>query len=329
MLVSIVIPSYNVEQWVADALDAALQQQYSPIEIIVVDNNSRDKTLSIIKDYENRFPGLISVFTEPKQGACAARNCGLQHAKGGWIQFLDADDLIGPDKIKKQVELVSGKENIAYVAGGLIARRQDGTEVSITPMEDNVLGLMEGLRGGMTSANLWSKAALEAVRGWKENQLDGQDIELMMRLIQAGYKAVPDSNQNTIKRSRPEGQITTMAPQRHLMTHITLRKNFIAFLKARTPEYYQANQQFLYAATFRYIRMLGGIDATMAITVFDEVMPKGFRLQAIKDLRMGPVYVALFNIFGYNTLERIKGVGKKCVPFRLFRHYLRRMLHSR
>ena len=140
MLVSIVIPCYNVEKWVADALDAALQQQYSPIEIIAVDNSSQDNTLSILKGYENRFPGKISVFTASKPGACATRNYGLNHSNGNWIQFLDADDLIGPDKVKRQMELVKGKEGIGYIAGGVTAQRRDGKEITIIPMKDSLLG---------------------------------------------------------------------------------------------------------------------------------------------------------------------------------------------
>lgn len=76
MWVSVIIPCYNVEAYVAEALDSALAQDYPWLEVIAVDNNSTDGTLAILQTYEAQFPDKIRVLQEKKQGAPAARNTG-------------------------------------------------------------------------------------------------------------------------------------------------------------------------------------------------------------------------------------------------------------
>ena len=106
MLVSIVIPCYNVEKYVKEALDSALQQDYPWVEIIAIDNNSTDGTWDILSAYEQKYPDLIKCIEEPRPGAPAARNTGWLASKGEWIQFLDADDILFPDKISRQIQLL-------------------------------------------------------------------------------------------------------------------------------------------------------------------------------------------------------------------------------
>ena len=95
-LVSILIPAYNASEWVADALRSALAQTWERKEIVVVDDGSSDKTLSIARLFES---DSVRVFTQANQGAAAARNQAFLLSKGDYIQWLDADDLLAPDKI--------------------------------------------------------------------------------------------------------------------------------------------------------------------------------------------------------------------------------------
>jgi glycosyltransferase involved in cell wall biosynthesis len=92
---SIVIPCYNAESWVAQAIESALGQTYPNVEVVVVDDGSTDSSLQVIE----RFKERIRYVTGPNRGPSAARNRGLQLARGEWIQFLDADDLLHPEKL--------------------------------------------------------------------------------------------------------------------------------------------------------------------------------------------------------------------------------------
>ncbi|MBK9638742.1 MAG: glycosyltransferase family 2 protein [Bacteroidetes bacterium] len=98
-LVSVIIPVYNGEKFVAASIESALKQSYSPIEIIVINDGSTDGTQEIL----NQFEGKIIVIRQKNAGQADARNHGLTIAKGKYIALLDSDDLFIPEKIEKQI----------------------------------------------------------------------------------------------------------------------------------------------------------------------------------------------------------------------------------
>src|SRR5262245_38934097 len=100
-LVSILIPAYNAEAWIADTLRSAVAQTWPRKEIIVVDDGSKDQTANIAKQFSAQG---VRVVTQKNQGAAAARNTAFSLSTGDYIQWLDADDLLAPDKIAKQME---------------------------------------------------------------------------------------------------------------------------------------------------------------------------------------------------------------------------------
>ncbi|HIK16972.1 MAG TPA: glycosyltransferase family 2 protein [Leptolyngbyaceae cyanobacterium M33_DOE_097] len=110
-LVSIIIPCFNAEKWLKETVDHCFQQSYRNIEIIIIDDGSKDDSLEIIKSFGDK----VIWKTGPNRGGCHARNQGFSLAKGDYIQFLDADDVILPDKIKCQVEcLKSSSADVVY-----------------------------------------------------------------------------------------------------------------------------------------------------------------------------------------------------------------------
>ncbi|WP_367864829.1 glycosyltransferase family 2 protein [Pedobacter sp. WC2423] len=107
-LVSIIIPVYNAEKYLEATLRSAIAQTWEHKEIILVDDGSADNSLMIAKSYECSF---IKVYNQPNSGASAARNKGLSEAKGDFIQFLDADDLLSADKISRQLSLIGDQKD--------------------------------------------------------------------------------------------------------------------------------------------------------------------------------------------------------------------------
>src|ERR1700756_4939792 len=98
--VSILIPAYNAESWIADTIRSAIAQTWPYKEIIVVDDGSADGTLEVAQ----RFAGKdVRVVTKENQGAAAARNHAFKLCQGDYIQWLDADDLLARDKIERQI----------------------------------------------------------------------------------------------------------------------------------------------------------------------------------------------------------------------------------
>jgi hypothetical protein len=117
--VSVIITAYNHEAFIAEAVQSVLNQSYADYEVIVVDDGSVDGTLEQI----SRFGETIQLFRQPNQGVAAARNTGIQHARGELLAFLDGDDVWERDKLECQVAAAA-----AHPASGLIA--VDGVQFS-------------------------------------------------------------------------------------------------------------------------------------------------------------------------------------------------------
>jgi glycosyltransferase involved in cell wall biosynthesis len=104
LLVSILIPCYNAELWLTETIESALGQTWPHTEIIVVDDGSSDKSLEVARRFE---PHGIRIIAQSNHGASAARNAARAACQGEWLQFLDADDLLAPDKIEQQMRLAA------------------------------------------------------------------------------------------------------------------------------------------------------------------------------------------------------------------------------
>jgi glycosyltransferase involved in cell wall biosynthesis len=102
-LVSILIPAYNAEDRISETMHSALAQNWDPKEIIVVDDGSDDRTLDVARGFESKSVVIVS---QKHQGASAARNKAFMLSHGDYIQWLDADDLLAPEKIARQMEAV-------------------------------------------------------------------------------------------------------------------------------------------------------------------------------------------------------------------------------
>lgn len=103
-LVTILIPCYNAEGYLDAALESAFRQTWPAVEIILINDGSSDNSLKIAHPYVARG---LTVIDQPNRGASAARNAGLKVARGDFIQYLDADDLLAPDKIELQMNALA------------------------------------------------------------------------------------------------------------------------------------------------------------------------------------------------------------------------------
>jgi glycosyltransferase involved in cell wall biosynthesis len=147
-LVSVVVPTFNSGAWIDETLDSVRAQSYRPIEVIVVDNGSTDDTLERV----SRDP-RVRVVRVAERGAGATRSAGIDAARGEFLQFLDSDDLLEPDKIERQLRLLD--ETGADVAWGpfwVYARPEPGAAFRKTrrvepPIGDDVLESLLRLDG--------------------------------------------------------------------------------------------------------------------------------------------------------------------------------------
>lgn len=114
-LVSVIIPTYQSDRTILDAIESVLHQTYPAVEVIVIDDGSTDRTQEVLKPFHNQ----IRYFWQENQGQAAARNHGIDHADGEFIAFLDADDLWVPDKLETQIPLFRDRDNLGAVFGNI------------------------------------------------------------------------------------------------------------------------------------------------------------------------------------------------------------------
>ena len=299
MLVSVVIPCYNVEQYISECIESVLAQTHSEIEIICVDNNSTDNTIGIISEYARRHPSKIVVEKECKKGASAARNKGLMISKGEWIQFLDADDLLMPTKIEHQLELIQNKMEAPFVAAACEKQSVDGKKRKVYLTEtDAFKGLFtSGL--GITSANFFKASNVLEIGGWNEALKSSQEADLMFRLLKINSEIVFDNVPFTIIRERNAGQISQVDPNKNWLQYIELRLQILNYLKTEKNSYFTNQEDFFYQKLFLQLKRLSKFDIKMAEIYFKMHFEKEFKPH------LNPVYNLLYKMFGFKVALRI------------------------
>lgn len=118
-MISIIVPIYNAEHYLGACLDSLLSQSEKELQILLVEDGSTDGSLAIAKNYAAK-DARIEVFHQSNAGQSAARNVGLRHAKGEFIAFVDADDMIAPDWCERHMEAI---EDVDYVQSGFQDKR--------------------------------------------------------------------------------------------------------------------------------------------------------------------------------------------------------------
>jgi glycosyltransferase involved in cell wall biosynthesis len=200
-LVSILIPAYNSQEWLPDTIQSALAQTWPRKEIIIVDDGSRDQTLAVARQFLSKE---VNVVTQPNLGASVARNKALSISQGEFIQWLDADDLLAPDKIAKQMEVMEGigsRRTLLSSSWGSFFYRSDRARFSATPLWEDLTPnewLFRKLDANLfmqTAVWLVSRELALAAGPWDIRLSYDDDGEYFARVIMAsdGTKFVPES----------------------------------------------------------------------------------------------------------------------------------------
>ena len=200
-LVSILIPAYNAERWIAETIRSALRQTWPNKEIIVVDDGSADGTLTVVRQFESNE---VRVVTQPNQGAAAARNRASALSRGDYIQWLDADDLLSPDKITLQMQAageIRDRRTLFSSPWAFFRYRPAKAKFIPTPLWSDLAPTewltrkWEGNLHMQTATWLVSRELTEAAGPWDTRLLGDDDGEYFSRVINAsnGIQFVPQS----------------------------------------------------------------------------------------------------------------------------------------
>ncbi len=181
-LVTIGIPCFNAEAWIATCVRSALAQNWQAVEVIVADDGSADRSLEILRE----FGGQITLVNAPHRGANHARNAILRAARGEWIQYLDADDFLLREKVSQQLEESGGGLGIDLIYSAVLIDENGQRQVADLDSQADIFSQWLTWQLPQTGGCLWRKQALEGLGGWNEEMPCCQEHELYLRAIQAG-----------------------------------------------------------------------------------------------------------------------------------------------
>jgi len=190
-LVSVIIPCFNSERFVTETIDSVIAQSYHPIEIILVDDGSKDGTFNVLKSFEERYPEQISVIRNKRKGAPSARNTGIAFSKGQYVLFLDSDDVLLPKKISIQMNVFDERKDVGAVVSSrqikdeamseVLAELSFG-EIEVDPLNTCINKII------ITGNPLYQRAWIESVGCYREDLPCGQDWDFHIRLVKQGIQ---------------------------------------------------------------------------------------------------------------------------------------------
>ncbi len=192
-LVSVVMPCFNAERWIREAIDSCINQTYSNVEIVVIDDGSTDNSLEIIKSYGDRVRWKSVL----NGGSNSARNKGFSISKGEYILFLDADDYILSERIEKQVEwlektgsdvVFSSVKSQKHLPNGTLVFGESSDERFYLPGDDVIFSLLTGRRLAHTLSPIFTRDAVNNSGGWDVNVTCSQDRDFILSVALTGAK---------------------------------------------------------------------------------------------------------------------------------------------
>jgi glycosyltransferase involved in cell wall biosynthesis len=192
--ISIVIPAYNAERYIGEALESVFAQTMAPYEIIVVDDGSTDRTAEIVRSFDKE----VHYIKQQNQGVSVARNTGIQAATGDWIALLDSDDLLRPEKIERQIARIESTPNLVVVYSAFTFLYADGATVEspVFPAQ-NLWPALRYRTPILPSTAIIRRSALDEVGAFPVGIKYAEDWQIWLRLIRrygkSAFQGVPES----------------------------------------------------------------------------------------------------------------------------------------
>ncbi len=225
-LISVIIPAYNAEAFIATALDSVLIQSYPHFEVLIINDGSTDNTVSIVDDYQD---ARIKLITQVNGGLSNARNTGIQAALGDYLAFLDADDYWAATKLKTQIALLKQNPTLGFCStqsrietpAGEFLNDWPCPEISISTLQ--TIFVQNAAITGSGSGVMVTKELQKQAGFFDESLKSLEDIDMWMRYAAfSEYCCVPETL--TIITKRPDSMSRNLVTMRTSAIRV-LRKN--------------------------------------------------------------------------------------------------------
>ena len=247
-MISVIIPVFNLEAFLPEAVDSVLGQSFQDFEIILVDDGSADRSREIIESYRRGEPDRVRAVFQEHAGAAAARNAGIEMARGEWIAFLDGDDSWKPAKLELQLAEARRDPRLNLLSTAVEIAGENRPLLDRVPVGDNVQLelLLEGCFITLSSV-LMRRELLSATR-FDERLPGAQDLDLYLRLAgRIRYRFIPEPLVSYRIRA---GAISDPQGTRYaqLRSHHRIMKRETVKLKSEDPPLFRRHARTLHDA---------------------------------------------------------------------------------
>jgi glycosyltransferase involved in cell wall biosynthesis len=309
-LVSIIIPCFNASRWLSEAINSCLQQTYPNIEIIVINDGSTDNSLEIIKSFEKQ----IIWKSIPHSGGNFARNLGFNLSQGEYIQFLDADDYISPEKIARQVSFLETTQlDIVYGDWRHKYHLPNGTsflgDIKISDTQTDILESLLGTWWVALAALLYRRNTIISSPGWDEKLFAAQDRDFLISLVMNGAKVGYQPGCYSIYRRYGNVTVSTRSKEFWIESHCLV-------LKKHEEKLIQSNQlsdkhhHAIASSYFDLARYALLVNYSLYLELLEEALT---RFPKFKNKNQSLIYQLLQSYLGFRQTERIASYALRTI----------------
>ena len=240
-LVSVLMPAYNSELYIAEAIQSILNQTYQNIELIIFDDGSSDKTRQVIEGFTDRR--IIKILSDQNYGVVRARNEMIDRASGKYIALMDADDIAVPARLDKQVGILeAGEYDLCGSAQWVLDEGTGQIKKSKDKFSDADLRALLSVYCGLCNSAMTGKAEIFKRFKYDTSILTSEDYYLWVQMAAAGFRFL-NLSERLITYRRYPAQTSSVHLEKFKLTTIEVQKKYLELLGIH-PDFYPRHLPF-------------------------------------------------------------------------------------
>jgi len=227
-LVSVLMPAFNSELYIAEAIESILNQTYKNIELIIFDDGSTDNTRAVIE--KNQDPRTIKILSDVNYGVVRARNEMIDRARGQYIALMDADDIADPTRSEKQLSILEGGNcDVCGSAQWVLDEATHKIKKSKDKFTDSDLRALLAVYCGLCNSAMMGKAEIFKHFKYDTSILTSEDYYLWVQMAAAGYRFM-NLKERLITYRRYPAQTSSVHLEKFKVTTIEVQKKYLELL---------------------------------------------------------------------------------------------------
>lgn len=317
-LVSVIIPAYNLEQFIGRTLDSVINQEYRDVEILVINDGSTDGTQTIIEEYQQKDSRIKGLY-QSNGGAAKARNYGISESHGEFMTFLDGDDMLSSDAISGNIGYLDNDPDLDWVSFSIIRVDNDNNPIDVSGFYQSMSishikvlqadGLIEAFRqkllSGVCCGAIYRKSSIDGIR-FPEGEYY-EDSFFFTRLLVKTSKCLISSTGSYRYVLRVGSSQLQIKDAPRLRSGLRCELERLRLFREKFPEY-EDYYKHVEGELYYYFKTAFAKGIPGSETIFNDLCSSVTSRPKIN--LYGEIKIALYRIVGYNNLKSIYKIVK-------------------